>query len=103
MKKILLVCGSGASSGFMAQKTSQAAKNRGVELSIKARSESELLDYIDDVDLVLVGPHFKHMLKNIEDTASEYNVPVQLIDKEIYGNLDGEGLLNKIMTTLKLG
>ena len=103
MKNVLLVCGTGASSGFMARKTSQAAKARGIDLTIKARSESELLDYLDEVDIVLVGPHFKHMLKSIEDTAADYNVPVRLIDKDTYGNLDGDALLDTIIEVLNLG
>lgn len=60
MKKILLCCGSGASSGFMAKNANTAAKARKLDLSIKARSESEVEDYLDDIDLVMVGPHFKH-------------------------------------------
>lgn len=103
MKNVLLLCGTGASSGFMARKTSQAAKERGIELNIRARSETELLDYIDETDLVLVGPHFKHMLKSIESTTKEYQIPVRLIEKETYGNLDGEELLNTIIKVLNLG
>ena len=48
MKKlnVLLVCGSGASSGFMATNMRRAAVARGVEMDIKARSESEIENYV---------------------------------------------------------
>lgn len=52
MKKlnVLLVCGSGASSGFMATNMRRAAVARGVEMDIKARSESEIENYVDEID-----------------------------------------------------
>ena len=40
MKNILLVCGTGASSGFMAKNIRQAAKARNIEIGVKARSDS---------------------------------------------------------------
>mgnify|MGYP000113885904 CR=1 FL=1 len=44
MKNVLLVCGTGASSGFMAKNIRNAAKARGVDVSVKARSDSEVED-----------------------------------------------------------
>ncbi|MDD6710774.1 MAG: hypothetical protein PUE27_01625 [Sharpea porci] len=38
---VLLVCGSGASSGFMAANMRKAAKEMGLDYQIKVRSESE--------------------------------------------------------------
>ena len=47
---ILLVCGSGASSGFMAANIRKAASARGLEWKVTARSESEILNYVEDID-----------------------------------------------------
>lgn len=41
-KNILLICGSGASSGFMAANMRKAVKKEGLDYKIKARSEAEL-------------------------------------------------------------
>lgn len=101
MKKILLCCGSGASSGFMAKNANTAAKERQLDFSIKARSESEVEDYLDDIDLVMVGPHFKHRYEAIKEVAGEYNVPVVLIDGTVYGALNGDGLVDQIVEVLK--
>jgi PTS system cellobiose-specific IIB component len=59
MKKlnVLLVCGSGASSGFMAANIRKAAAVKGVEITVNARSESEIENYIDEIDCLMVGPH----------------------------------------------
>lgn len=61
-KNILLICGSGASSGFMAASMRKAAKKQGLDYKIKARSESELGDYSNDIDALMVGPHLKKRL-----------------------------------------
>lgn len=100
MKRILLCCGSGASSGFMANNAMAAAKARGMDISVRACSESEVEDYLDEVDLVMVGPHFQHRLEAIKDIANEYGVPVDLIDGNVYGSLDGNGLLEQALKSL---
>lgn len=97
MKNILLVCGTGASSGFMAKNIRNAAKKRGIEISVKARSDSEVEDYIEEIDLLMVGPHLKYMLHDLEEIADPYDVPVRIIDEDAYGSLDGDAVLNAIL------
>ena len=69
MKKlnVLLVCGSGASSGFMAANMRKAASKQGLEIDIKARSESEIENYIDEIDALMVGPHLAYILDDIDE------------------------------------
>lgn len=102
MKNILLVCGTGASSGFMAKNIRNAAKKRGMEISVKARSDSEVEDYIEEIDLLMVGPHLKYMLHDLEDIADPYDVPVRIIDEDAYGSLDGDAVLDAIIQVLAL-
>lgn len=102
MKKILLVCGSGASSGFMAKNIRTAAKERELEISVKARSDSEVEDFIEEIDLLLVGPHLKYMLHDLVEIAKPYDVPVRIIAEDAYGALDGDTVLNSIMEYLGL-
>ncbi len=100
MKKILLVCGTGASSGFMAKNIRQAAKARGMEWDVKARSDSVVEDYIEEIDLLLVGPHLAYMLGDLEEIAEPYDVPVAIIPKDAYGNLDGDAVCDLIQEDL---
>ena len=102
MKNILLVCGTGASSGFMAKNIRKAAKNRGLEVGIKARSDSEVEEYIEDIDLLLVGPHLKYMMGDLREIAEPYNVPVHMVTEEAYGALDGEKVIEQILSVIKL-
>ena len=57
--KVLLLCGSGASSGFMATNIRKAAKKEGIKCSIIARSQTEAESYIDEVNCIMIGPHMK--------------------------------------------
>lgn len=100
MKNILLVCGTGASSGFMAKNIRQAAKARGLELGVKARSDSTVEDYIEEIDLLLVGPHLSYMLQDLREIAKPYNVPVEIIPKDAYGTLDGNAVLDYAIEVL---
>lgn len=101
--KIMLCCGAGMSSGFLAQKTRQAAKKKGVSVTVEARSESAINQYIDDIDILLIGPHCASsydMLKEIGDTK---NVIVSMIPPKIYSSLDGEQLLNLALNLMNNG
>lgn len=91
---ILIICGGGASSGFLAQSMRKAAKQQGEEVSVLARSESELEDYVENVDVVLIGPHLKYMEEEITKKASKHDVKVAMIDQLIYGTLDGAKALD---------
>lgn len=97
MKNILLVCGSGMSSGFMAKNIRMAAKDEGIEMRVNARSESEVVDYIEDIDMLLIGPHMRHLLSELEEEAEPYDVPVRVIEEEAYGKLDGHAVLQMII------
>ncbi|BCA84686.1 PTS sugar transporter subunit IIB [Enterococcus saigonensis] len=90
---VLLCCGAGMSSGFLAQKTRKAAKKQGVNASVEARSESEIPQYLDAIDILLLGPHYASLKEQMQEQAAPYSVPVEVIPQDIYGMLDGPGLL----------
>ncbi|MBS5003049.1 PTS sugar transporter subunit IIB [Holdemania filiformis] len=94
MLHILLVCGTGASSGFMAKNIRKAAKEENLEINVKARSDSEIEEYIESIDLLLVGPHLRYMLNDLLQIAAPYHVPVRIIDERAYGSLDGKSVLD---------
>lgn len=98
-KNILLICGSGASSGFMAANMRKAAKKAGLDYKIQARSESELEDYADDIDALMVGPHLKFELDDIKKQVPN-DVKVILMKPDYCAVLDGtaaiEDLKNQI-------
>ena len=95
---VLLVCGSGASSGFMATNINKAAKKRGINCKVKARSQNEVDSYIDEIDCIMVGPHLKYAVPELEDKANGKNVKVAIMKKSYYAMLDGEKALDHILS-----
>jgi len=101
MKNILLACGSGASSGFIAQKMRKAAKERKLGISIKAVSDTEILEHIDGVGVLMVGPHLKHRMAEIEESVKEFGVKAAIIDQRCYAMLDGETVLKQALKLME--
>lgn len=92
MKKlnVLLVCGSGASSGFMATNMRKAAVKQNLQLNIIARSESEIENYIDEIDVLMVGPHLAYILDEVEEFIHDNDIKVILMKQDYYATLNGE-------------
>ena len=91
---VLLVCGSGASSGFMAANIRKAASARGIEISVNARSESTVEDYVEEIDCLMIGPHLKD---EVGERCEGYDIKVGVIDKAAYARLNGEAALDQIL------
>ena len=98
MLKVVLCCGSGASSGFMAQSIKRAAKKRGLEMEVTARSETLLESFLDQTDIVLIAPHLAAESELISKRCQP--VPAVVIDRMVYGTLDGEKALEMILEKL---
>lgn len=99
MKKlnILLVCGSGASSSFMAVNMRSAAAKLGLEVTVRARSESEIETYIDEIDVLMVGPHLAYILDDIKEYVGDRDVKAILMKPEYYATLDGEKAIKHML------
>ena len=96
MKKhnVLLVCGSGASSGFMAANIRKAAAARGLSITVNARSESTVEDYVDEIDCLMIGPHLASTLPEMEEICEGYDVKVGVIEQAAYARLNGDAALD---------
>lgn len=98
--RILICCGAGASSGFIAQAARKAAAKRGLDtVEVTARSEAELNDYLPDSDVVLLGPHLEYMKEDAAKRAKPYGVNVAVIPQIVYGTMDGNGIIDLAVAT----
>lgn len=52
-----------------------------------------MASYLDAIDILLLGPHYASFKEEMSEQAAPYNVVVDVIPQDIYGMLDGEGLL----------
>ncbi len=99
--RVLLCCGAGMSSGFLAQRMRGEAKKRQLNIQIDARSESQVGLYKNSIDILLVGPHFASQLDDFERMGKEYGFKVAIIPQDIYGSLDAVGMLDIVIEMSK--
>lgn len=99
--RVLLVCGSGASSGFMAANMRKAAAEMGLDMTIRARSESEIESYLDEIDVLMVGPHLAYIMDDIESYTHGMDLPVILMRRDYYASLDGRKAIEHMLEVLK--
>ena len=97
--KILVVCGAGASSTFVAQRLRRAATNAGLDWDASAGMEHSVA--ASDHDLILVGPHLADRLDAIRDHAHS---PVVVLPDDVFGDRDGTttlALVRDFLTELR--
>lgn len=95
--EILFVCGGGASSSFIAQNVGKAGKKAGLDVNVEAIGETELEDYADGRDVILIGPHLKYLEKDLAEIIAEYDVPYAFISEQDYAKMDGESILKQAL------
>ncbi|GAA1209046.1 hypothetical protein F6W70_15230 [Microbacterium maritypicum] len=86
--RILVVCGAGASSTFVAQRLRTAAAAAGLDWDATAGMESSVSD--SGSDLVLVGPHLSDRLEAIRTRA---HAPVAVLPHDVFADRDGSRTL----------
>ncbi|MCI5723967.1 MAG: PTS sugar transporter subunit IIB [Erysipelotrichaceae bacterium] len=99
--RVLLICGSGASSGFMAANIRKAASSRGIEINVQARSESTVEDYVEDIDCLMIGPHLASIKEDMEEICEGYPIRIGVVDREAYAHLNGDKALDQILEVCK--
>lgn len=90
---ILLCCSAGMSTSLIVTKMEKAAELKGISARIWAVSESVVRSQIDEVDVLLLGPQVRFLLKEMKNICDEKNIPVEVIDMMNYGMCNGEAIL----------
>lgn len=98
--RVLLCCGAGFSSGFLAQKARKAIKAQKLDMTIDARSESVISEYMDKMDVLLVGPHYESAIPKFKAECEPLGIKVSLIPADIYSTLNGEALIELVKQLL---
>ncbi|WP_431802240.1 PTS sugar transporter subunit IIB [Microbacterium sp. bgisy203] len=87
--RILVVCGAGASSTFVAQRLRHAAQAAGRPISATAGTVKSLPIDLDAADVVLVGPHLQDDIARIERAAAARAVTVVHLTPDVFTDVDG--------------
>ena len=78
---------------FTAWAVETAAKKKKLDMTVEARSESVVSEYMDKMDVLLVGPHYASAVPKLTEECAPHGIQVELIPAEIYSSLDGAALV----------
>lgn len=103
MKTIMLVCSAGMSTSLLVSKMQKAAGAQNIEVDIFAVSASEV-DYIlgkKNIDVLLLGPQVRYMKAQFEKKLQGKNIPVDSINMQDYGLMNGEKVLEEALRLIE--
>lgn len=92
--RILVVCGAGASSTFVAQRLQRAAREAGREHVVAAIALAHVAAHLADADLLLIGPHLSSEIDRITTEASQARVEVIALPNDVFADRDGTRTLD---------
>lgn len=92
--KILLVCAAGMSTSLVVNKMKKALGPDEQDWIIEANPAERFSSIFKNYDVILLGPQIRFKKDEFEKMASEYNIPVGIINSVDYGLTNGEKILN---------
>ncbi|MCI3027742.1 PTS sugar transporter subunit IIB [Desemzia incerta] len=101
-KTIMLVCAAGMSTSLLVSKMEKAAAAKGLDAEIFAVSASEADAHLanKNVDVLLLGPQVRFMKSQFEKKVADKNIPVDIINMQDYGMMNGEKVLDHVLTLI---
>jgi len=86
--RILVVCGAGASSTFVAQRLRAAGRAAGRDLDAVPVGRATLAARLPGADLLLIGPHLPD-LDEVRAEAGHHGVRAVVLPPEVFTDPDG--------------
>ena len=103
--RILLCCAGGFSTNMLMQNMKKVVKESSKlnedDFKFTAIPADALEAEIDNWDIVLVGPQISHKIEFIESLTKTRNIPYAVIDKDVYGSMDGATVMKLALVTFK--
>ena len=84
MHRVLVVCGAGASSTFLAHRIRAAARGRDIDVTVSASSTIGLSERLDDIDVLLVGPHLAAQFDELSILAQAQGAASALLPDTVF-------------------
>ena len=103
-KTIMLACSAGMSTSLLVSKMQAAAKAAGVDYKIFATAASDVpnqLTSAEKPDVLMLGPQIAYMKNDMQKQADSAGIPMDIIDMQDYGMMDGASVLNAAEKLLK--
>lgn len=102
MESVLIVCGAGASSTFLASRLRSLAAIRGLDLTVVAASDNELGSRLHTASVLLVGPHLVGSFGDLEVEAALFGVPAALLPSTVFGPGGAEQAIDIVASLVSL-
>lgn len=103
--KILLCCAGGFSTNMLMQNMKKVVKESSKlnedDFDFTAIAADLLENEIDNWDIVMIGPQVSHKTDFIESICKPRNKPFVVIDKDVYGQMDGATVVKLALVTYK--
>lgn len=103
MKKIYLFCSAGMSTSLLASKMQKVADEHKIPVEVKAFPDSMIKEIMEkeNPDVLLLGPQVKHKYKSVVEQYGHTKKPIEVINQEAYGLMDGEKILKRAIKLIK--
>lgn len=103
--KVLLVCSQGMSSAIAAKALQDAAKKKGIDLTVDECSTQAFKNEIKNGYAIgMVAPQIRHRFDTLKAEADAAGIPCVLINRQGYSPMGGPKLLAQVEEALgKLG
>lgn len=96
MRKILVVCGAGASSTFLAHRLRAGAKEHGMDAVFRSETLTGLEESLPDADVLLVGPHLESQFDVLRLRAEHVGAAAALLPHDVFGAHGADAVLENL-------
>ena len=95
MKKIYLFCSGGMSTSILANSMQKTADKFNIPVEVKAFPDNKVNEIVEEEnpDVILLGPQVRYRFDKIVQDLKGKNIPIEVIDSNDYGSMDGERVL----------
>ena len=101
MNTILVVCGAGASSTFLASRMRALATERGLtDVTSRPASSLDLDSRLSDASVLLVGPHLASEYSTLQSAAAARGVASALLPSTAFGPAGAAAALDLALSLL---
>lgn len=100
MKKILLACNDGMSTGYLTNKMNDYIKAQDMEYEVRAIPETTIDREWEDCDCILLGPQVGYMKSEIQKRINNAR-PVDVINPIDYGRINAEAVVKQAIKLME--
>ncbi|PPI45497.1 hypothetical protein C5D18_06730 [Rathayibacter tritici] len=96
VRRILIVCGAGASSTFLAHRLRAGAKERGMGAEFRSETLTGLEHSLPEADVLLVGPHLESQFDGLRQRAELMGAAAALLPPDVFGAHGADAVLETL-------